>query len=273
MTSHPITTSEAYNILLSLAHTTKTSPVILNSTKSYLNRFSKIKTEINTSQLRKKMIEKNFNEEEIATIGSLLPATIREMKILMPSVERIPDYDLDLIVDLMNTYQKIIYNFNQCDSKKCSGYKLIKLNRITETKPSRSFKGVVLSPEGSQALSPEDKPIIEKFGIGVIDCSWNKLKETDFKLLPSKCNRLLPFLVAANPVNYGKPFKLNCVEAMAASFYICGFIDEAKNIIEGFNYGDTFFDLNMELLDEYRKCLNSLEIVKVQNDYLEKHRK
>ncbi|EJW01459.1 hypothetical protein EDEG_00451 [Edhazardia aedis USNM 41457] len=169
--------------------------------------------------------------------------------------------------------KKIVYNFNQCDTKRCSASKLIKLKRVLESKPTKTFSGIVLSPEGKQALSPFDKEIIEKRGVGVIDCSWNKLSEINLKVLPSRNNRLLPFLVAANPVNYGRPFKLNCVEALAASLYICGFDEEAFDILEGFSYKDAFFDINEEVFDGYRQCSNSTDVVRVQNDYLLKYSK
>lgn len=38
----------------------------------------------------------------------------------------------------------------------------------------------------------------------------------------------VPFLIASNPVNYGKPWRLNCVEALAAGFYLTGHDDWAE---------------------------------------------
>lgn len=163
-----------------------------------------------------------------------------------------------------------LYSFDmkQCFSKMCSNEKLVKQKYVKPLQPNRRFGGLVLSPAGTRVVSPSDRKYIEKYGLAVVDCSWNRLDEIDFKTLPSMRNRLLPYLVAANTVNYGRPCKLNCAEAFSAALYICGYKEESQKILEPFSYGQEFLKINNELLAAYSQCSTSEEIIKVQNEQI-----
>lgn len=108
------------------------------------------------------------------------------------------------------------------------------------------------------------------FLLCVTDCSWARLEEIPWKQMKSGNHRLLPFLVATNPVNYGKPSKLSCAEAAAATLYICGKKDAAKLVLKEFGWGVEFFKINHELLELYSSCENADAVVKAQNEWLEK---
>lgn len=141
---------------------------------------------------------------------------------------------------------------------------------LAELRLGQRFPGLCLTPMGKDCISPSDRDIIKKCGIAVVDCSWNRLDETPFHKMRTNHPRLLPYLVAANPVNYGRPCKLNCVEALAAAFYILGFKDEATNYLSKFSWGTSFLSLNQTLLDAYSLCKDGKDVVKCQNDFLAK---
>lgn len=94
------------------------------------------------------------------------------------------------------------------------------------------------------------------------------MDEVPFSKIKGPTDRLLPYLVATNPVNYGKPWKLNCVEALAALFYVTGFPEHGEALLGKFKWGHAFKKVNGGLLSRYAKCKDSAEVLAVQNEYL-----
>jgi pre-rRNA-processing protein TSR3 len=161
-----------------------------------------------------------------------------------------------------------MWDFGQCDPKRCSGRRLARLGLIDEYKLSTRFRGIILSPAATCVLSPLDADIIKKYGLAVIDCSWAQLDKVPFGKLGSGVPRLLPFLVAANPVNYGRPWKLNCAEALIAALQIAGIDGDADILASAFGYGLAFLDLNAEYLSSYARCSGSADVLAVQSRFM-----
>ena len=128
-------------------------------------------------------------------------------------------------------------------------------------------KAYELKPNGrrEEVPIPADKMEVGR-GLAALDCSWAHAEEV-FGHLRLKA-RALPFLVAANPVNFGKPFKLSTVEAFAAALVILGEGPQAEEILAKFSWGHTFQELNQEPLAEYAAAKDSTEVVAIQAEYL-----
>ncbi|WVW80145.1 hypothetical protein I302_102120 [Kwoniella bestiolae CBS 10118] len=153
-----------------------------------------------------------------------------------------------------------MWDFDHCDPRRCSGKKLARHGLINAMRVGQRFRGVVLTPKGKKPISPSDDEIVQMSGLAVVECSWARLDEVPFNKIKSPYERLLPFLIASNPVNYGKPWRLNCVEALAAGFYITGHDDWAEILLSKFSWGHSFYKLNGHLIERYRTCHTAEDI-------------
>ncbi|KAI1401001.1 DUF367-domain-containing protein [Hypoxylon fuscum] len=167
-------------------------------------------------------------------------------------------------------FKAACWDLNHCDPKRCSGKKLIRLGLMRDLHMGQRHNGVVITPNGKHKISPADKELIEQYGAAVVECSWARTGEVQWNKVGGKCERLLPYLVAANTVNYGKPLRLNCAEALAAAFYICGHPEWAEDVLEHFNYGESFLNINSKILKKYAACADEDEIVKTEKEWMER---
>ena len=170
----------------------------------------------------------------------------------------------------------------KCTARKLDRHDAAQLHRTDSTVPA----GVILNPHAERALSPADAPdpgnspvdshdvvdsradTSETAALVALDCSWESAGEARFTLAGD--HRALPYLVAANPVNFGKPFRLTTVEALAAGLTILGERAHAEELLSLFTWGETFLELNAEPLERYAACADSSEVVTVQQEYLDR---
>jgi pre-rRNA-processing protein TSR3 len=182
------------------------------------------------------------------------------------------------------------------DPEKCTARRLARFDLVTLHDSARATpRGIVLDPHAEQALSPadaggraaedadaggraaedadaggraaEDADTAASDRLVALDCSWETAEAEAFRL--DGPHRGLPFLVAANPVNYGTPFQLNTAEAFAGALAILGHREQAEELLSYFSWGHTFLELNEEPLRRYADCADSSEVVAVQAEYLD----
>jgi pre-rRNA-processing protein TSR3 len=154
---------------------------------------------------------------------------------------------------------------NTCDPRKCTVKKLEKSGYLKIfTKISQIPRNtLLLDPTADQALSPADRYVKS---ITVLDCSWVVLDTG--KVRSWRIRRALPFLIAANPVNFGKPCVLSSIEALAGAIYILGEKDKAAELLSKVSWGIRFLEVNQEPLDLYSNAKDSTEVVNIQALFL-----
>lgn len=168
------------------------------------------------------------------------------------------------------SFKAACWDLGHCDAKRCSGKKLVRLGLMRSLHIGQKFAGIVVSPKAKKIVSPADRELLEQYGAAVVEASWKRIDEVPFSRIGGKCERLLPYLVAANQTNYGKPWRLNCVEALAATFIICGHKEWAEEILGSFGYGEAFMEINGALFKRYAACKDEDEIKEAEKAWLAK---
>lgn len=151
----------------------------------------------------------------------------------------------------------------QDDPRKCTAAKMVRMGLATPVRRIPN-NAIVLHPFAERVLVPSDRDLCRT--ICAIDCSW-KLAQAQFAGHVPGVQRLLPPLLAGNPVNYAKVGMLSTAEAVAAALYIMGFGQKARAVLDRFRWGHTFLELNLGLLNEYVHATGQDEMYEIAGSY------
>jgi len=165
-----------------------------------------------------------------------------------------------------------VIHLDQDDPKKCTARKMYAngLVRLHENVSGAPRRGYLLDPQSTTILGPEDRGLISMGGsIVVLDCSWKRIGESLEEIAGRTRleGRILPALLAANPVSWGRVGRLSSVEAMAASLAILGYQEQASRVLEPFQFGQQFLDLNREPLEAYATAESREAIAAMQSEF------
>lgn len=146
----------------------------------------------------------------------------------------------------------------------------LRLHKTMRTLPK---KGIILEPLCGKVFGPEDHDLLlnQRGSLVGLDCSWAHIESSveqvmrQTRLQP----RMLPLLLAANPVNWGKPSQLTTAEALATVLTLIGREEQARQTLGAFRWGERFFELNREPLDAYSSATSSQELVKLQFEFFD----
>lgn len=164
----------------------------------------------------------------------------------------------------------LAYRDNTCAPRKCTVVRLARTGmvRLVDRPERVPRSSLILDPTAERALSPADAPRNDGpiRSITALDCSWEVLDADLFGTW--RHHRALPYLVAANPTNYGRPLRLSSAEALAAALYILGEPGQAAAVLDAFRWGPHFLVLNHDPLEDYAAAKDSAGVVAAQARYL-----
>jgi pre-rRNA-processing protein TSR3 len=155
--------------------------------------------------------------------------------------------------------------YGEDDPKKSTMKKLQRLGLAEQIPESRIGCSVVLNPFADLYILKADNTAIERCGLCVLDGSWSNPGRLERAVYRKQ--RKLPTLLAANPVNYGKPNILSSAEAVCAALYITGYTELAERVMSKFNWGHSFLSLNAAPLAEYAAAESLEQLQTIMESY------